>query len=77
MTNFKSLDIGNNGDFSQGLFLSFQTKPVAWRDGGTTTTATKGAFINIPNGGINVSFTQAFEGIPRVRTKMLDPYYDN
>lgn len=76
LTNFKSLDIGNNGDFSQGLFLSFQTKSVAWRDGSGTTTATKGAFINIPNGGINVSFTQAFDGIPRVRTKLLDPYVD-
>jgi hypothetical protein len=75
LTNFKSLDIGSNGQQSEGLFLSFQTKNIAWVDGGTSTTALQGAFINIPNGGITVDFDQAFNGIPRSRTKYVDPYF--
>ncbi len=75
LTNFKSLDIGNNGVQSEGLFLSFQTQTVTWQDGSTSTAATEGAFMNIPNGGINVSFQQAFDGIPRSRTKYVDPYF--
>jgi hypothetical protein len=75
LTNFKSLDIGSDGEMSSGMFLSFQTKTVVWDDNGTPTSALEGAFMNIPNGGINVSFTEAFEGIERVRTKYVDPYY--
>lgn len=75
LTNFKSLDIGNNGAQSEGLFLSFQTQTVTWQDGSTSTAASEGAFMNIPNGGINVSFQQAFDGIPRSRTKYVDPYF--
>lgn len=75
LSNFKSLDIGNNGAMSKGMFLSFQTKTVGWKDDGTSTPALEGAFMNIPNGGINVSFTQAFNGTPRARTKYLDPYF--
>lgn len=75
LANFKSLDIGNNGAQSEGLFLSFQTQTVNWQDGNTSTAATEGAFMNIPNGGINVSFQQAFDGIPRSRTKYVDPYF--
>jgi hypothetical protein len=75
LTNFKSLDIGNNGQKSEGLFLSFQTKDIAWEDGSNSTTASRGAFINIPNGGITVNFDQAFNGIPRSRTRYLDPYF--
>jgi hypothetical protein len=75
LANFKSLDIGNNGSQSEGLFLSFQTQTVTWQDGSTSTAASEGAFMNIPNGGINVSFQQAFDGIPRSRTKYVDPYF--
>ena len=75
LQNFRSLDIGNNGAQSEGLFLSFQTQAVTWQDGSTSTVASEGAFMNIPNGGINVSFEQAFNGIPRSRTKYVDPYF--
>jgi hypothetical protein len=75
LANFKSLDIGSNGVKSEGLFVSFQTKDIPWVDGSNSTVATQGAFINIPNGGITVDFDQAFNGIPRVRTKYVDPYF--
>lgn len=75
LQNFKSLDIGSNGEQSEGLFLSFQTQTVTWQDGSTSTAASEGAFMNIPNGGINVSFEQAFNGIERSRTKYADPYF--
>lgn len=75
LENFKSLDIGNNGQKSEGLFLSFQTQTVTWQDGSTSTAASEGAFMNIPNGGINVTFEQAFNGIERSRTKYADPYF--
>jgi hypothetical protein len=75
LQNFKSLDIGDNGAPSEGLFLSFQTQTVTWQDGSTPTAASEGAFMNIPNGGINVSFEQAFNGTPRARTKYVDPYF--
>lgn len=75
---YRTLDIGNKdtGEAAEGLFLSFQTKNVGWVDGGTTTTASEGAFMNIPNGGIRTSFPEAFNGIPRARTKYVDPYFD-
>ena len=73
--NFKSLDIGDNGAPSEGLFLSFQTQTVTWQDASTSTAASEGSFLNIPNGGINVSFGEAFGGIPRARTKYVDPYF--
>ena len=75
LTNFKSLDIGDNGNKSEGLFLSFQTKNIAWVDGNTSTPTSRGAFMNIPNGGITVNFDQAFNGTPRARTKYVDPYF--
>ena len=75
LTNFKTLDIGDGGEMSEGLFLSFQTKAVSWKDGGMNTEASQGAFINIPNGGITVSFPDAIEGISRVRTRYADPYF--
>lgn len=74
--NFRTLDIGQPGNPASGLFLSFQTKSVTWYDNGGATTATKGAFMNIPNGGITVDFEQSLNGIERIRTKMVDPYYD-
>lgn len=74
---FRSLDIGSGNTPARGMFLSFQSQPVTWRDGNSNTQTVSGAFVNIPNGGITVDFEQSFGGIPRVRTKMLDPYYDN
>lgn len=74
--NFRSLDIGQQGSPASGLFLSFQTKEVTWYDNGSGTSTPFGAFMNIPNGGITVDFEQSLNGIERVRTKMLDPYYD-
>lgn len=74
--NFRTLDIGQPGSPASGLFLSFQTKEVTWYDNGNGTKAPYGAFMNIPNGGITVDFEQSLNGIERIRTKMLDPYYD-
>lgn len=74
--NFRSLDIGQQNNPATGLFLSFQTKQVTWYDNGSGTTTPFGAFMNIPNGGITVDFEQSLNGIERVRTKLLDPYYD-
>ena len=76
LANFRSLDIGQPGSPASGLFLSFQNKDVTWYDDGKPTPTPYGAFMNIPNGGIQVDFEQSFNGIERVRTKMLDPYYD-
>ncbi|MAD45683.1 MAG: hypothetical protein CMI02_14160 [Oceanospirillaceae bacterium] len=78
LNTFRTLDIGDtdNGQSTQGMFLSFQTKQVAWLNGGEGTPATAGAFMNIPNGGISVDFEESFNGIQRIRTKFLDPYYD-
>ena len=75
--NYRTLDIGNpnNGQPSKGMFLSFQSKNVNWYDDGQATTATKGAFMNIPNGSVYTSFPDAFQGIPRVRTRYVDPYF--
>ncbi|UTW48710.1 hypothetical protein [Bacterioplanoides sp. SCSIO 12839] len=76
LSNFRTLDIGQNNNPASGLFLSFQTKQVTWYDNGSGTTTPFGAFMNIPNGGITVDFEQSLNGIERVRTKLLDPYYD-
>lgn len=76
LQNFRTLDIGQPNNPASGLFLSFQSQAINWRDGNTTTPTVSGTFINIPNGGITVDFEQSFNGIPRVRTKLLDPYFD-
>lgn len=81
LSNYNTLDVGrrtgpNAFDFAEGLFLSFQTQDVTWRDGTTTTAASSGAFLSVPNGGLQVTLQQAFEGTERARTKYVDPYYD-
>lgn len=78
LKNFQSLRIGDqeNDVDANGLFLSFQTKAITWYDQGVGTPASKGAFFNIPNGGITVDFDEAFNGTPRVRTRYVDPYFD-
>ena len=76
---YRTLEIGNkqsNGSFSEasGLYLSFLSQKVTWESG--TQQAETGAFLNVPNGGLEVDFQQAFNGTERVRTKYVDPYYD-
>ena len=75
LSSYKSLDIGSPGEDAEGLFLSFQTQAMTWYDNGQGTETVKGAFFNIPNGGITVDFEEAFDGTARVRTKYIDPYF--
>jgi hypothetical protein len=77
LKDFKTLNIGDieNDVDASGLFLSFQSKNITWYDQGTATTASKGAYLNIPNGGITVDFQDVFSGTDRVRTKYIDPYF--
>ncbi len=75
LNTFRTLDVGNNGVPATGMFLSFQTKSISWIDNGIGTPTVSGAFLNIPNGGISVDFEQSFNGIERMRTKFVDPYY--
>jgi hypothetical protein len=77
---YNTLDVGKKNsdgtfDFAEGLFLGFQTKPITWKDGSITTPTESGAFLNVPNGGLEVTLEQAFEGTDRIRTKYVDPYY--
>ncbi|CCK75456.1 conserved hypothetical protein [Oleispira antarctica RB-8] len=76
---YRTLEVGNkqtDGSFTEapGLFLSFLSEKITWEPG-TQQTET-GAFLNVPNGGLEVDFEQAFNGIERARTKYVDPYYD-
>ena len=76
---YRTLEIGNkqsNGSFTQapGLFLSFLSEKITWEPG--TQQAETGAFLNVPNGGLEVDFQQTFNGTERVRTKYVDAYYD-
>jgi hypothetical protein len=80
LNTYNSLDVGkknNDGsfDFSEGLFLGFQTKQITWIDGNTSTQATAGAFLNVPNGGLEVTLEQALLGTDRVRSRYIDPYF--
>lgn len=78
LSSFRTLAVGDldSGTAATGMFISFQSQSVTWIDDTTETTAVSGAFMNIPNGGISVDFEQSFNGIERIRTKFLDPYYD-
>jgi hypothetical protein len=76
---YSTLEVGNkqsDGTFTQssGLYLSFLSEKVTW--GSEVTPAETGAFLNVPNGGLEVDFQQAFSGIERARTKYVDAYYD-
>lgn len=80
LKNYNTLDVGKKQsdgtfDFAEGLFLGFQTKPITWKDGSTTTPTESGAFLNVPNGGLEVTLQQAFIGTNRVRTRYVDPYF--
>lgn len=76
LKSFRTLNIGQDGAPATGAFLSFQSEAVNWVDAGKETPTVSGAFMNIPNGGISVNFDNSFNGIERIRTKFLDPYYD-
>ncbi|MCD8523628.1 MAG: hypothetical protein LRY66_14205 [Saccharospirillaceae bacterium] len=76
LKNFRTLDVGKDNSPATGMFLSFQTRNISWIDNGVGTPTVPGAFMNIPNGGISVDFDDSFNGIERIRTKFLDPYYD-
>ena len=76
LNSFRTLDVGKDNNPATGMFLSFQTKSISWIDNGVGTPTVSGAFMNIPNGGITVDFEDSFNGIERIRTKFLDPYYD-
>jgi len=76
---YRTLDVGTkqtDGSFTQspGLYLSFLSEKLTWEPG--TQQAETGAFLNVPNGGLEVDFQQAFNGTERVRTKYVDAYYD-
>jgi hypothetical protein len=80
LSEYKTLEIGDKQeddsyDFAAGLFLSFQSKAVTWNDGSTSTTTVSGAFLNVPNGGLEVTLKEALKGTDRVRTKFIDPYF--
>lgn len=79
ISSYSTLEVGNkqsNGSFSKtsGLYLSFLSQKITWEPG--TPQAETGAFLNVPNGGLEVDFQQAFNGIERARTRYVDPYYD-
>jgi len=78
LKDFEALNIGDEttNTYAEGLFISFQSQNVGWVDGSTTKTAGVGAFMNIPEGGIQVDFEEALGGIDRVRTRYVDPYFD-
>jgi hypothetical protein len=82
---FKSLHVSNkdtNGNITgpaEGLFLSFQTKDLAWMKdvkGSNTSSnymnAVQGAFFNVPTGGLQVDFVSSLNGIERARTEYID-----
>ncbi len=81
LSSYQTLDVGTDSTPANGLFLSFQTKPINWYDkdsGGAfqATPTVSGAFFNVPNGGLTVDLTQALTGTRRVRTKYVDPYFN-
>jgi len=63
-----------SADYSDGLFLSFQSKAIEWTDSDVITH--DGGFLNIPEGGIQVNFEQALHGTDRQRTRYIDPYFN-
>ena len=76
---YRTLDVGTkqtDGSYTQspGLYLSFLSEKLTWEPG--TQQAETGAFLNVPNGGLEVDFQQAFNGTVRARTKYVDAYYD-
>ncbi len=79
LTNFKSINIGERQSDDtytpvEGLFASFQTKSVQWYnpENNQSTLTTEGAFLNIPDGGIQLTLDEAFNGLQRQRVEYVD-----
>ncbi len=75
----KKDDAGNVTGMADGLFLSFQTKDLAWmKDSNGSNVSSnymntvQGAFFNVPTGGLQVDFVGSLNGIPRARTEYID-----
>lgn len=78
LSSYNTLEVGNkqsDGSFTEtsGLYLSFLSEEITWESGSPQ--AETGAFLNVPNGGLEVDFQQAFQGTARVRTRYVDPYF--
>ncbi|WP_250656473.1 hypothetical protein [Alkalimarinus coralli] len=85
LTQFQSLWVGardENGNLAgpaDGMFLSFQTRPLEWnqnyRAGNTEESymqTVKGAFLNVPAGVLEMDTLSATQGTPRARTEYID-----
>ncbi len=89
LTNFQSMPVGKveeiNGrqyitDTVSGLFLSFQSRNVAWSTAknvhaaqpGQHVTATSGAFLNLPTGSVKVNLNEVYNGISGQRREYID-----
>ena len=76
LNTFESMLIGDaDGEAVEGLFQSFQTRPIAWGNsamGETQVMTTTGAFFNVPNGAVNISPDEAAAGTPRLATEFID-----
>lgn len=79
LTNFKSINIGERQRDDtykpvEGLFASFQTKAMSWYnpENAQSTPTTQGAFLNIPEGGVQLTLDEAFSGLPRQRVEYID-----
>lgn len=79
LEDYNTLEVGNKKsdgtfDFAEGLSLSFQSERIAWRNSNGVISE-KGAFLNVPNGGLEVTLKEALKGTDRVRTRYVDPYF--
>ena len=76
LNTFESMMIGDaDGNAIEGLFQSFQTRPVTWGNasaGETQVATTTGAFFNIPRGSVNITPNEARAGTPRLATEFID-----
>lgn len=82
LTNFGSFEIGRDTPSGiEGFFISAQTEAVKWAQTfenkpGSTVTASQltgvGTYMNIPNNGVQVTLTEAMQGIQRMRTEYID-----
>ena len=79
LVDYNTLQVGNKKsdgtfDYAEGLSLSFQSKKIAW-EGSNGIVTERGAFLNVPNGGLEVTLKEALKGTDRVRTRYIDPYF--
>ncbi|MCP5162469.1 MAG: hypothetical protein H6999_02025 [Hahellaceae bacterium] len=89
LTNFQTMPVGKveeiNGrqyltDTVEGLFLSFQSKSVAWSTAanlnasqhGSFVNAPSGAFLNLPTGSVKVNLSEVYNGISGQRREYID-----